>query len=130
MTRDDELRALRPDIKKTKEANGEESFQNKVIRPIIKLQHDVILSIMNNEPNFQKIIFGHTEYDTILELTTSYVKKNVHIKNTLIGVVIGMTTTPELHQYHENANRLNKRIISIIVKRICDTIFEKVRMEY
>lgn len=112
--------SLRPIIK-TKEfekSTAEEKFQTQTLRPILKLQNELILGLYRNHITESKSKF----YDLSLENKALFVEnslqKNIVLKNKLLGVSLGMLTTEELAVYSTNTSLYNKRIMGLIVERI------------
>jgi hypothetical protein len=122
------LKALRPSLSLSSAlSSDEESFQNEVIRPIVKMQHDLILSLIESYPHFINVLSTRENYQKLRESLTAYINNNPSIKNQLIGLVIGMMSTSELSQYIYDTQAVNKRIINIIAKRIADTLSTEIK---
>jgi len=81
----------------------DEDFQNKTLRPILKLQHDIIVLLFTSFCKKQKI------------------KKNAVLRNQCIGLVIGQFTTDEFTIYIKNESEFNKRILNMTAQRIADS---------
>lgn len=118
-----ELLILRPVIAKaTIEASGSvEAFQNSTIRPIIKLQHDVILWVFDNEKQFQFAIANSKNEEDYRRIASVWLQKQPKVRNLLLGVIIGHFTLEEMRQYQLIKQELNKRIIQMILQRLTDT---------
>lgn len=118
-----ELLILRPVIAKaTIEASGSvEAFQNSTIRPIIKLQHDVILWVFDNEKQFQFAIANSKNEEDYWRIASVWLQKQPKVRNLLLGVIIGHFTLEEMRQYQLIKQELNKRIIQMILQRLTDT---------
>jgi hypothetical protein len=111
---------LRPIIE-TKELENstlEERFQTQTLRPVLKLQNDILLGLFKNHITESK----NTFYDLSLEKKGIFIEnslqKNIVLKNKLLGVTLGMFTTEELKVYSTQTSLYNKRIIGLIVERI------------
>jgi hypothetical protein len=100
------------------EASLEELFQNNTLRPILKLQNDVLLAIFTSYIQQQK----NTFYDLGLAKKSNFIdnalQKDITLKNTLKGIVIGLFTQQELAEYISNASVLNKRMMGLITERL------------
>lgn len=100
------------------EASLEELFQNNTLRPILKLQNDVLLAIFTSYIQQQK----NTFYDLGLAKKSNFInnalQKDITLKNTLKGIVIGLFTQQELAEYTSNASVLNKRMMGLITERL------------
>jgi hypothetical protein len=118
------LKELRPDIKllTDKDSLPTESFQNNVLRPIIKFQHNVLISLAENEKHFPSNSLSLNE-EEFYKLIKTFIEKQKNFKNKLIGIVIGLFIDDELEFYYLNENEYNKRITSIVSQRLRDTFF-------
>lgn len=118
---------LRPIFAKdlTKESVGElELFQNETLRPILKLQHDLLIAVFKNYLVTKKANFQNKkEEDQILFIENS-ITKDLALKNQCIGLVLGMFTIYEFKVYESRSSEYNKRIISMLKKRLIDSIPE------
>ncbi len=119
MNRNEILIQLRPNIviDETKQSGEYENFQNSTIRPILKFQNVALLTVMKkylDETKFPKI---KNEQERFI---TGFIQKNQYIKQQLIGMVAGFFTSEELKYYLLNSSILNKRIIQLVIKRVCD----------
>lgn len=120
-----ELKALRPEIlsARTEGTNELEHFQNAVLRPVIKFQHDLILSLVKSHSHFNDLIRSKGPRTDFQLRVQQFVTKQNDLKNQLIGCVLGDFTIDEFTEYRKNSNELNKRIIQMIVQRVTDTLY-------
>jgi hypothetical protein len=100
----------------------EEGFQNRTLRPIIKLQHDLLVLyvkeyLINNKKRFE-------DFSTLkkIEILTLIFKKDNSLKTELKGIIIGHFTTDEFLIYCTNKTEFNKRILNMIRQRITSVI--------
>ena len=124
-SRDTYLQSIRPIISSalvTDKMSEDERFQNKTLRPIIKLQNDLFLAVFKNYIKKYKNVF----YDLSLEKKMMYIEnaiqKNIKFRNSLKGMVIGQFTIDEYKTYIQNSSSLNKRIMQIIMERLKDQV--------
>lgn len=120
-----ELKELRPIISglSTECFTSNEHFQNEVLRPIIKFQHDLIMAMVESNTQFSNLISKkgtRLEYQDKIKI---YIGKQPEIKYRLVGAVVGMMTSDELTYYLGNQTELNKRIHQMICQRIADTLY-------
>ncbi|MGL1889574.1 MAG: hypothetical protein OCD76_23875, partial [Reichenbachiella sp.] len=99
----------------TAHAGVVEAFQNETIRPVIKLQHDLLIDLVKKEKTFQFAIATSGDKGVYRNHTNIWLQKKSKVKNQLIGVVIGMMSTDEFVDYKLHHQEYNKRIIQIIV---------------
>ncbi len=119
--RDRVLLGLRPHIPTAQILPGmttEESFQNKTIRPVAKLQNDLLIAVFRNYARKHKNVF----YDLSIEKRLDYIENAVHkdmkFRNSLKGIIIGQFTIEEYEEYTQNSSALNKRMMNIVKERL------------
>ena len=111
---------LRPIIK-TKEfekSTDEEKFQTLTLRPILKLQNDLLLGLFKNHIAESKIMYYSLSPENKVLFIENSLQKNIVLKNKLIGVILGMLSIEELAVYSADTNLYNKRIMSLLIERI------------
>ena len=120
MTRNENILKLRPEIitDLTKTSLFEESFQNLTLRPILKLQNELILKLTNK--HLAKFILDKSKEESIKIIETRLAEQV--IKQQLIGLTIGLFTTEEFEYYLLNQSSINKRISQLIIQRVCSQI--------
>ncbi|MBW8241484.1 glyoxalase [Muricauda oceani] len=100
----------------------DEHFQNKTLRPVIKLQNDLLVEAFKNYANKHKGVF----YDLSLEKKMQYIEraiqKDIKFRNSLKGMIIGQFTVEEYRNYITNSSALNKRMMNMVVERLKDQI--------
>ncbi len=128
--RDQYLLDLRPQIlsaKLSENMSNEERFQNTTLRPVIKLQADLLIEVFRNYINKHKNVF----YELTLEKRIDYIENAIHkdmkFRNSVKGMIIGQFTTNEYALYIQNSSALNKRLMNIVKERLLSNIqvFEK-----
>ena len=124
-SRDFTLTELRPQILSAKIFPGmssEEFFQNKTLRPIIKLQNDLLIAVFRNYIKKNKNSF----YDIILEKRLEYIANAIHkdikFRNSLKGIILGQFTLEEYETYIQNSSALNKRMMNLVIQRLQDQV--------
>lgn len=112
---------LRPNIANVNsetKSSTEEAFQNKVIRPIIKLQHSLIINYFQYHLKKQKTdIDNYNEEQKDLFLIRIFKIDRV-LKIEMKSLIIGLFTNDEYSEYLKSKNEIDKRIHSIISKRV------------
>lgn len=112
---------LRPEIsniKETENSSIEESFQNEVLRPIIKLQHELIMTCFAHFLILNKVQFNALNTFQQTELIQKLFKADMRLKTELRGLIIGLFTLEEYKAYLSQSSQLNKRIYAMIQKRV------------
>ncbi len=101
-----------------------EDFQNKTIRPILKLQHELLLQFFVFFCTNQKVDILNVEKEKFNKAVNNITKKNINLKNQFLGLIIGQFTVGEFAFYKENNTDINKRILTMIGQRIKDSQLE------
>lgn len=96
----------------------EENFQNKTLRPILKLQNDLFIKIFVNHLSAYKNDFYNYSIQKKLQWIENTIQKDIKLKNLLIGVAIGQFTIKEYSEYANNYSSLNKRMMNMIIERL------------
>jgi len=124
-TRSEKLLQQRPDIPTSKindQMGSEEYFQNAILRPILKLQNDLFISVFKNYIKKHKNVF----YELSLEKKQRYIEhaiqKDIKFRNSLKGIIIGMFTVEEYQTYTMNSSALNKRMMNLLIVRLKDQL--------
>jgi hypothetical protein len=113
-----QLRPLITSIKKTEYASLEEKFQNEVLRPILKLQHEFIISCFEHFLILNKVQFNELSSIQKADVIQKLFKTDLRLKMELRSLIIGLFTYEEYKAYLIHSSRLNKRIYSMIIKRV------------
>ena len=117
-----DIRPLIPSAKVYDSMSSDEAFQNKTLRPIIKMQNDLFIAVFRNYISKRKNVF----YDLTLPKKLAYIENAIHkdmkFRNSLKGMVIGQFTVEEYEQYIQNSSALNKRMMNIVKERLLSSI--------
>ena len=117
--------SIRPIIKNisvTVNQSQEERFQNKVLRPILKLQHELLLLFFESHTFKKKMVFADLSGLKKIALIDDIFKKDSQFKIELRGLIIGHFTTEEYLLYQKMTAEVNKRIMSMAKERLLSTI--------
>ena len=102
-----------------KKANSEEEiFQNKTLRPILKLQHDLIITLAQEFLKSRNITWEKVKEKNPFQWLNINIKRDIPFKNQLIGMVIGQFSKNELDEYLTFQKEMNKRIINMMTERM------------
>ena len=102
----------------TDQSSVEEMFQNEVLRPILKLQNDLLIATFKEYIKKNKIDFIGFTTDKKMIIIENSVQKDIKFRNTLKGIIIGLFTSEEYYLYSNTESYLNKRIISMLIERL------------
>jgi hypothetical protein len=108
--------------------SSEEKFQNETLRPIAKLQSDLLLEIFRNYIERRKNVYDKLSNQKQLDYIEHAVKHDAKLRNVVKGVFIGMFTHSEYLTYIDNHRALNKRITNLTIERLKSHMqyFEKI----
>lgn len=95
-----------------------EIFQNQTLRPILKLQNDLYLSLFKNYAIRQNSDFETLSLPKKNIMIEQSLQKDSVLKNTFIGMTIGMFTHEEMKIYISDSKVFNKRIITMLIERL------------
>jgi hypothetical protein len=119
------LLQIRPQISSAKVTpfmSFNEQFQNRTLRPIIKLQNNLLVAA------FQNYIAKHKNryYELCLENRLGYIEnsiqKDIKFRNSIKGMIIGQFTVEEYETYIQNSSALNKRMMNMVIARLKDQV--------
>ncbi|ARV08517.1 glyoxalase [Winogradskyella sp. PC-19] len=117
-----DIRPLIPSAKVYDTMSADEAFQNKTLRPVIKMQNDLFVAVFKNYISKRKNVF----YDLTLPKQMAYIENAIHkdmkFRNSLKGMVIGQFTVEEYEIYIQNSSALNKRMMNIVKERLLSSI--------
>lgn len=100
------------------DSSPDEQFQNKVLRPILKLQNDLFLDVFRNYVSKYKNDFYSYSVEKKLQYIENSIQKDIKFRNSLKGMVIGLFTVAEYDQYIRNSSQLNKRMMNMLIERL------------
>ncbi|WP_179347730.1 glyoxalase [Winogradskyella pacifica] len=124
-TRFNSLLSIRPEISSAKihdETSAEEAFQNKTLRPIIKLQHNLLIAVFKNYIVKHKNVFSNLSLEKQINYISNAIQKDIKFRNALKGMIIGQFTVEEYELYIQNSSALNKRMMTIVKERLIQSI--------
>jgi hypothetical protein len=119
--RDAQLLALRPELSQLRvhdQMSEQELFQNQTLRPILKLQNDLIVALFRHYIEKHKGVFYEISPERKMDYIESAIHKDMKFRNILKGLVLGQFTLEEYQIYSADSSALNKRILSMIKERL------------
>lgn len=120
-TRDTFLLTMRPKIEGiilNSQMTADEKFQNNTLRPIIKLQNDLLVEVFRNYIVKLKGTFYNLSIEQKLHYIDNAIQKDIKFRNSIKGMIIGQFTLDEYLHYIENSSALNKRMMNIVCERL------------
>ncbi|TRW25793.1 glyoxalase [Flavobacterium zepuense] len=104
------------------QSGKEESFQNKTLRPVLKLQNDLFIEAFLNYANKQKNYFYTLSIEKKLHYIENTIHKDIKFRNALKGMIIALFTVEEFKEYTLNSSNLNKRMMNLLIERLKDQV--------
>jgi hypothetical protein len=112
-----DLRPLVPtEIDKASEI---EQFQNDILRPILKFQHELFIAESRSNQILNRCFQKETIDGKRTEIKQVF-SKNAHVKYLMIGMVTGLMTTEEFQKYQLHKSEYDKRLSNMLIERIMD----------
>lgn len=102
----------------TEQSSSDEVFQNTVLRPILKLQNDLLIASLNNHLSKSKIDFNSFSIEKKLATLENLILKDIKFRHVLKGMIIGLFTLEEYRIYLQNSSSINKRIMAMLLERL------------
>lgn len=99
-----------------------EKFQNKTLRPIIKMKHELLIAYFENYLANKKNDFKNLSVIKKAEVTNLTFLKDNQFRNELKGIIIGHFTLEEFILYKNFSKEANKRIINMVKERLLSTL--------
>jgi|TARA_B110000116_G_scaffold221819_1_gene200451 hypothetical protein len=101
-----------------------EKFQNEVLRPIIKMQHPLLILFFDNYVEKRKIDFTSLSEEKKKNKIKSIFDKDINFKNLILGLIVGHFSVDEYLYYTQNPSEFNKRVLQMIIQRLQNSISE------
>lgn len=121
MSRDEHLLQIRPQLDLPPSDHSEvEHFHHRVLRPILKLQNDLLLAQYDAWMIEYKQSLTGLEPAQQLQKIEQACKTHKRLRAQAFGMITGMMTAKEYEFYLANRRELHKRITSMWSKRIFD----------
>jgi len=125
MRDEQQLLQLRPDLQlPANQSKPEEAFQNQTLRPILKMQHPLLVHLFSTHIQKRKNVFFKLPKPARLEWITDAVRADQRFRNLLVGTVIGHFTIEELRIFESNEAEFLRRLTKLIIQRLQSEDFE------
>jgi hypothetical protein len=102
----------------TNQSTAEETFQNKTLRPILKLQNDLFIQVFINYAVKQKSVFFNLTPDKKIAYIENVIHRDIKLRNALKGMIIAFFTLDEYADYIQISSNLNKRMMNMLIERL------------
>ena len=105
-------------IEKTSNTKEIEIFQNDILRPILKFQNDLLIKIfIDYAKQYKSVFFNLSNFDKLSYIQHA-LSTNQRLRSLILGTIIGMFSLEDYSYYRLNFTALNKRIITMIIRRL------------
>jgi hypothetical protein len=120
VARDNNVLELRGEVLGTitHQSTAEETFQNKTLRPILKLQNDLFIQVFINYAVKQKRVFFNLTPDKKMAYIENVIHRDIKFRNALKGMIIAFFTLEEYAEYIQISSNLNKRMMNMLIERL------------
>jgi hypothetical protein len=98
-------------------------FQHQVLRPLLKLQHAVLLATVADFALDYRLSLGSAE-EVLRPAIAELLTRNVRLRATLTGLVCGLFTQDELAFYRQHRRELNRRLLDLAEERVLSSLAE------
>jgi len=119
------LQLLRPSIPVDLTENPENSaghFQNATLRPILKLQNELLLQLFRHYLHKSKGVFFQLARPEQLAFIANSIRRDQHFRNFLVGIVVGHFTEAEWAVFAPQEQELSRRITDLLIQRLSDQV--------
>ncbi len=102
----------------TNQSSAEEIFQNRTLRPILKLQNDLFIQVFINYILKQKGAFFVLSPDKKMSYIENVIQRDIKFRNALKGMIIAFFTLDEYAEYIQISSNINKRMMNMLIERL------------
>jgi hypothetical protein len=120
----EKVRPKLPDTLTEGELKEEELFQNMILRPVIKMQHDLLIMRVKSHFISKRVLFNVMDNKKRTEAIIQAFQSDHNLKKEIQGMIIGQLTVLEFQQYLKIERSLNKRIVQMVRNRMIDSLFD------
>ena len=113
-------RALRPPVPTQPTDQPAEAFQNETLRPILKMQHELLLELFRYYLVKRKVDWVNLAHNRRSAKAKELISRDNRLRGLLFGTVIGQFIPGELAFYLEQESECNRRLTGLLTQRILD----------
>jgi hypothetical protein len=97
-------------------------FLHRTLRPVLKLQNELLLLLVADFIREHHIPFGAAAPVEQQRLVTKLLTRNVKLRYLIVGTVVGLFTHAELSFYRPHRAELNRRLLELAIRRMQDHV--------
>ena len=113
-------RTLRPHVPTQPTDQPAEAFQNETLRPILKMQHELLLELFRHYLVKRKVDWTNLAHNRRSAKAKELISRDNRLRGLLFGTTIGQFTPAELTFYLEHESECNRRLTGLLTQRILD----------
>lgn len=117
-----DIRPQIPNITVQHSASAVEQFQNQTLRPILKLQNELVVALFRDYIELRKGKFHALPKPEQAMFIQHSLQKDQKFKHLLLGCIIGHFTIQEYELYRGESAELNRRITTLLIQRLQDQL--------
>ncbi|MCA0228882.1 MAG: glyoxalase [Bacteroidetes bacterium] len=95
-----------------------EQFQNETLRPILKAQNELLVSLFRHYLQKRKIAFERFSSEDQLAHIEQIIRKDLQFRSLLLGTIVGHLSPAQYLTFLQNEEELNRRTINMLIRRI------------
>ncbi|TGE27302.1 hypothetical protein [Hymenobacter metallicola] len=99
-------------------------FLHRTLRPVLKLQNQVLLALVADFVREHHIGFQERSAIEQQRLVAELLGRNVKLRYTIIGSVIGLFTQAEHQFYRQHRSEINRRVLELTTQRVQSQLAE------
>lgn len=116
---EDQRKAIRPAIATEREPiSSHEKFQNEVLRPILKMQNELLIAIFRHFMKKRKVKMNGMPKEKRDAWIAHSLSKDNRLRGMLLGTVIGQFTLQEWEGYRQDEGEIRRRITNLLTERL------------
>ncbi|MGI4834519.1 MAG: hypothetical protein ACRYFK_13770 [Janthinobacterium lividum] len=93
-------------------------FQHQVLRPLLKLQHEVAASLLEDFAQDYRLPSPAANPAEATRQRADLLARNTRLRALLAGVVVGLLTPDELAFYRQHRPELTRRLLDMLAVRL------------
>ena len=116
---EDHRKRIRPVIHTEREpVSSHEKFQNDVLRPIIKMQNDLLLAIFRHFMKKRKVRIDGMSKQERADWISHSISRDNRLRGMMLGAIVGQFTLEEWKQYQLIEGEARRRITNLLTERL------------
>ena len=114
--------SLRPVLNLAPAAAPNERFQNETLRPVAKLQHQLLRAAFRLYLKKRKVNMDQIAVARRFEKVKELVGRDNRLRGLLFGIMVGQFTAGEMDYYVGHESEVNRRITNLLTERLTETL--------